>query len=197
MQIKLERRVPIDAPPAQAWRLLADIKAVAECMPGAEITEQVDEHNYKGLVKVKLGPAAMHFKGDIEVKDVDAGRREIRLLGRGADVKGTSNAVMDLTATVAEREGGSELVGVSEISVTGKMASLGGRMMTQVSDQLIKQFADNFRDRVMALDEGGPSAAAAAGGAERPEALNGLAFLWSVIVGFFKDLFGGRAKRSP
>lgn len=196
MQVKLEKQFPIDAPAARAWELLRDIKAVAECMPGAEITEQVDENNYKGQVKVKVGPASMHFKGDIEVMGVDADKREIRLLGKGADVKGTSSATMDLTASVEEVDGKAELVGVSEISVTGKMASLGGRMMTQVSDQIIKQFAGNFANRVMALGEGEEAEAAAAAVAEQPKEINGLAFVWSVIVGFIKDLFGGRSKQA-
>lgn len=196
MQVKLEKRFPIDAPPAQAWRLLSDIKGVAECMPGAEITEQLDANNYKGQVKVKVGPASMHFKGDIEVQGVDAAKREIRLVGKGADVKGTSSATMDLTASVVEADGKAELVGLSAISVTGKMASLGGRMMTQVSDQIIKQFADNFATRVVALGEGEEAQAAAAKAAEQPKEINGLAFVWSVIVGFIKDLFGAGSKQT-
>ena len=71
MQVKLEKNYPIPAPVASAWICLQDIKSVAACMPGAEITEQIDERNYKGIVKVKLGPAAVSFKGDIEIKNID------------------------------------------------------------------------------------------------------------------------------
>ncbi len=199
MQVKLEKRFPLEGTPAQAWQLLSDIRGVAGCMPGAEITEQVDERNYKGQIKVKVGPASMQFKGDIEVLGVDADKREIRLVGKGADIKGTSSATMDLTATIAETDGHTELVGLSKVSVTGKMASLGGRMLTQVSEQLVKQFADQFTARVAASDagqDGDSGGEATAESVEQPKELNGLAFVWSVIVNLIKDLFGGRSKQS-
>lgn len=202
MQVKLEKRFPLNADIETAWRLLSDIRSVAECMPGAEITEQVDDRNYKGQIKVKVGPASMQFKGDVEVMGVDAAGREIRLVGTGADTKGTSSATMDLTATIADADGQAELVGVSEVSVTGKMASLGGRMMTQVSDQLVKQFADRFNARLAAQAAAAADPDAESGTsepskvAEQPKELNGLAFAWSVIVGLIKDLFGGRSKQA-
>ncbi len=197
MQVKLDKTFPIDAPPSQAWRLLSDIQGVAECMPGGEINEQIDDTHYSGQVKVKVGPATMHFKGDIEVVSTDPDNLQVRLLAKGSDVKGTSTATMDLTASVREADGGtSELVGLSEVTVTGKMASLGGRMMTQVSDQIIKRFADNFGTRVVALGEGAEAEAAAVKAAEQPKEINGLALVWSAIVGFFKSLFGGGTKQT-
>ena len=64
MQVKIEKTFPLAAPPAAAWALLQDIRAVAECMPGARITEQIDATHYKGQVSVKLGPAAAQFAGE-------------------------------------------------------------------------------------------------------------------------------------
>lgn len=196
MQVRLEKNFPVDAPASVAWGFLQDIPAVASCMPGAEITEQVDESHYKGKVKVKLGPATVAFNGDIEVKGIDGEKRELHLLGKGADVKGTSSASMDLTASVRETGAGAcELVGISEVAVTGKMASFGGRMMTQVSEQIMKQFTANFATRVAARGEGAQAEAAAAKAAEQPQELNGLALAWAVVAGFFKSLFGGSASK--
>ena len=187
MQVKIEKTFPIAAPAAAAWKYLQDIRAVAECRPGARITEQVDASHYKGQVSVKLGPASAQFNGELEIRGIDAARREIRLFGKGAEAKGSSAATMDLTAGIREAAGGCELVGASEVSVSGKLASFGGRMMTQVSDQLLKQFADNFASRVAA------EAAAAPPPAE-PRQLNALALIWSAIVGWLKGLFGRDAR---
>lgn len=194
MKVNIEKIFPVDASVAQAWAFLQDIPGVASCMPGAEITEQVDDSNYKGAVKVKIGPATAAFKGDIEIKGIDADKRELQMLGKGADVKGTSSASMDLTASVREgADGKAELVGVAEVAVTGKMASLGGRMMTQVSDQILKQFGANFANKVLASGEGEAAATAASKAAEQPKELNGLALMWGVFIGFLKSLFGGKA----
>ena len=59
MEVKLDKRYPVAASVDQAWAVLRDIRAVAACMPGAQITEQIDETHFKGTVKSKVGPAVM------------------------------------------------------------------------------------------------------------------------------------------
>lgn len=191
MQVRLEKVFPIDAPAGAAWTLLCDIKAVAECMPGAQITERVDDSHYRGQVSIKLGPASATFKGTIEVRGVDAGKREITLVGKGTD--GASAASMELIAHVRQAaDGKCEVVGRSEVSVSGKMANFGGRMMTQVSDQVLKQFGANLANRVLAMGQGAGAAEASAKLSEQPKELNALALVWNVIVAFFKSLFGSK-----
>lgn len=191
MQVKLEKIIPIEAPPSAGWTFLQDIPGVAACMPGAEITDTIDDKHYKGKIKAKIGPASMAFNGDLTVQGIDAGKRELHLIGKGQDSKGTSTAEMDLTAVILDARGGSELRGTARVTVNGKAASLGGRLMTQVADQILNQFGKNFSNNVLALGGGEAAEGAREQLAEQPLELNGLAFAWSVIVGFFKSLFGG------
>jgi carbon monoxide dehydrogenase subunit G len=164
MEVTLDKRYPMPASPAQVWAVLADVRAVAGCMPGAAITEQVDDTHFKGAVKVKVGPATAAFAGDIEVKAVDAAAQRMQLLGKGADRSG-STAAMDLTATIepGDTPGDCVLVGKAVVTVNGKFAQFGGRMMVQVSDMILAQFADNFRIAAAAVPvvaEAAPAAAA-------------------------------------
>jgi carbon monoxide dehydrogenase subunit G len=191
MEVKLEKRYPLEVDAARAWQVLRDVPRVAGCMPGAEITEQVDATHYKGTVKVKVGPANAAFGGDIEVRRLDEAARTLQLFGKGAD-RGGSSASMDLTAVVeaGETPAGSVLVGNAAVVVTGKFAQFGGRMMTQVSDMLLAQFADNFRAAAAALP--GPEAAPAAGAEAAAPAreINGLAILWGLLKRWLAGLFG-------
>jgi carbon monoxide dehydrogenase subunit G len=192
MQVNLEKTFAIPAPGSSGWKFLQDIPGVTGCMPGAEITETIDDSHYKGAVKAKIGPATMAFNGDIEIKGLDAGKRELHLVGRGQDTKGTSSAEMDLTAWIVDTgDGQCELKGEAQVKVTGKAASLGGRMMTQVADQILNQFGKNFANNVVAMGEGEVAEEAREELAEQPKELNGLAFAWSVLVGFLRSLFGG------
>ncbi|MDH5424161.1 MAG: SRPBCC family protein [Gammaproteobacteria bacterium] len=193
MKVDIDKVFPIDGPSSNAWTFLQDIPGVAGCMPGAEITEKVDDSNYVGKVKVKVGPATMAFNGKIELQNIDAEKREMTMQGKGQDTKGSSSATMDLTASVRETANGKcEVVGVATITVTGKMASLGGRMMNSVADQILNQFGANFVNNVLAMGEGEVAKEAAVKAAEQPKELNGLAFAWGLIVTFFKNLFGGK-----
>jgi len=194
--VELNESYPVAASANAAWKFLQDIRGVASCMPGAEITEQIDDSHFKGMVKIKVGPAVAAFKGDIEVQGIDTEKKELKLLGKGADTKGTSSASMLLTVSVRETANGQcELVGHSKITINGKLASFGGRMMDSISQRLLQQFADNFSNNVIAMGEGSDAQAAAAKVAEAPKELNGLAIIWHLITGFFSKLFGGESKQ--
>jgi carbon monoxide dehydrogenase subunit G len=151
MKVTIDRTFPMPASAEVIWKALEDIEAVASCMPGASITERLDDRHYKGTVKLKVGPAMLTFRGEIEVKDQDASARALRLVAKGTDTSGTSAASLDLTARIEAVDGDrSNLVGHSEASVSGKAATFGGRLMDAVADQILKQFAANFAARVEA-----------------------------------------------
>lgn len=219
MEVKLDKRYPLDVDPARAWAILGDLKAVAGCMPGAELTEQLSETSYKGGVKVKVGPAVAQFGGQVDVLEKDEAARKMVLRGKGAD-KGGSSASMDLAATIEAdpaNPAASVLHGDAAVIVNGKFAQFGGRMMVQVSDMILVQFVENFRQAALALPApaSGPTAhasAAATGGepqapaaaAPAPSApvvkpvpvaqeINGLAIVWALIKNWWLGLFGKKA----
>ena len=196
MEVKLEKRYPLEVDAARAWQVLRDVRTVAACMPGAEITEQVDATHYKGSVKVKVGPANAAFGGDIEVRALDEATRRVQLFGKGAD-RGGSSASMELTATIepGATANTSVLVGEAAVIVNGKFAQFGGRMLVQVSDMLLVQFADNFRAAAAALPapEGAAPAVAVSNAAPaKANEINGLAIAWALIKAWFGGLFGKR-----
>ncbi len=174
MKVQLERAFALEAPAVAAWTLLQDLEAVAGCMPGASITERIDERRYKGTVTVRLGPASLVFRGEVEVKEVDPGERSIFLVARGTDTTGTSGAAMDLRARVEDAgASGCRLVGASEVSVSGKAATFGGRLMGALADQLIQRFAANFAERLRSVEvptEAVPAAGPGASAGEAPSA---------------------------
>ena len=215
MEVKLDKRYPLEVDPARAWAVLRDLRAVAGCMPGAELTEELSPTHFKGGVKVKVGPALAQFGGEVEVLELDEAAKHMRLKGKGAD-RGGSSASMDLTATVeaGDTPQSAVLVGLASVIVNGKFAQFGGRMMVSVSDMVLGQFVDNFRAAAAALPlpevaaaatangalpvGAGTMAPAAAPAAPRPappvaKELNGLAIVWALIRNWFGGLFGRRA----
>ena len=196
MKVQLEKSFPMPAAADVAWALLQDIEAVAACMPGAKITERVDDTHYKGTVAVKMGPASLSFRGEITVLGLDATAHSLQLVAKGTDATGGSGASMDLTARVEPVDAAScNLVGKSDVSVSGKAATFGGRVMGPVTDQVLGQFAANFASRVQAMQvqANAPAAAAGASAPLPPPAqvkpLNGLALAWAVIKGWLRSLF--------
>jgi carbon monoxide dehydrogenase subunit G len=199
VKVELEKSFPMPGPAEVAWEFLQDIEAVAGCMPGAKIIERLDGGRFKGTVTVKIGPATMSFRGDVEVRDIDPGQMSLALMAKGTDSTGTSGASMDLKARVASSgDGMSVLVGNSEVSMSGKAAAFGGRMMNSVAEQLMQQFAANFAAQVSALFA--RRAAVLAPTADVPtivppvaSELDGLALAWAVFRDWLRSLFGKKA----
>lgn len=213
MEVKLDKRYPLDVDPARAWAILADLKAVAGCMPGAELTEQLSDTSYKGGVKVKVGPAVAQFGGTVDVLEKSEADRKMVLRGKGAD-KGGSSASMDLIAHIEAdpvNPAHSVLHGDASVIVNGKFAQFGGRMMVQVSEMILVQFVENFRQAALALPApasqviaddaavafGGGAAAAPAVAEPAPrtappvaQEINGLAIAWALIKSWWLGLFG-------
>jgi carbon monoxide dehydrogenase subunit G len=195
MEVKLDKQYPLDVDAERAWQLLADLKAVAGCMPGAEITEQLAEGSYKGAVKVKVGPAVAQFAGQVDVLEMVPAERKMVMRGKGADKGGTPDAANPAHCV---------LNGTAAVIVNGKFAQFGGRMMVQVSDMILAQFVENFRQTALSLPApaaAGGAAPAASADAPAPAAappkvageLNGLAIFWALVKGWFAGLFGKRA----
>jgi carbon monoxide dehydrogenase subunit G len=213
MEVELKKHWPLEMPREQAWSVLSDVRAVASCMPGAEITEQVDETHFKGQVRTKVGPAQMLFGGEIEVLALDPAGMRLEMLGKGAD-RGGSTAAMKLAARLEPAEGGAAgcvLAGDATVTVSGKLAQFGGRLLVPVSDAMLAQFVENFRAAAAARAPApppppsgdaasaappAPTAAQAAPPASAPppaRELNALALIWTVIRGWFAGLFGKKA----
>ena len=211
MKVQLEKTFAMPGSADTAWAVLRDIDAVAACMPGAKITERIDAQHFKGTVSVKFGPASMSFRGDVEILSLDAASKTLRLVGKGTDTTGSSGASMDLTARVEAIDADScNLRGTSEVSMSGKAAAFGGRMMDSVADQVLKQFASNFAARVQALRAHLPPPGSGSGAdpaqnaslpldaampASAPAAapqLNAFALLWAVFRDWLRAVLGAR-----
>jgi carbon monoxide dehydrogenase subunit G len=214
MEVKLDKRYPLDVDPDRAWAILSNLKTVATCMPGAELSEELSATSYKGGVKVKVGPAVAQFGGIVDVLEKDDAARKMVLRGKGAD-KGGSSASMDMIAVIESDPANpahAVLHGEASVIVNGKFAQFGGRRMVQVSEMILVQFVENFRQAALALpapvsaasaDGASAATAGAAGSTAVPAAapaaapkvateINGLAIVWALIKNWWLGLFGKR-----
>lgn len=193
MKVQLEKTFPMPASADTAWALLQDIESVAACMPGSKITERIDDAHYKGTLSVKFGPASMAFRGEVEVRGIEQATKTLHLFGKGTDTTGSSGASMDLTARVEAVDAAScNLVGTSEVSMSGKAATFGGRMMGSVADQVLKQFADNFATQVQARQAQQSTAMVQPVAPPAPTQLNGLALVWAIIKDWLHSFFAAK-----
>ncbi|MBZ5525592.1 MAG: SRPBCC family protein [Acidobacteriia bacterium] len=180
------------APIEQVWALLSDPRRVVTCVPGAQITEQVDEKTYRGLISMKVGPTVTDYKGEVQIVRLNAQNYEMEILGKGQDVRGKGSASMKMTGKLRTLPGGlTEVASVSEVNVVGILAQMGSRVINEASNIMFERFTRNFQEKLQQESAGatGPGGAAttASTSVAKPIAGFSLAWkaFWSIIAGLF------------
>jgi len=131
------------------WNHLIDPTKIMDCVPGVSIDEKVAENHYKGKVGMKFGPMGVKYDADIFYDEVNIENKKIIISGNGVDSKGNGNAEMKMNIMLVELESGSvRLDAVMDVTVNGKIAQFGSRVIDAVSNQLFKQFVSNFSKKL-------------------------------------------------
>lgn len=184
MALSIEKRFQVQEPVDTVWSFLSDPRKVAACVPGAQITEQVDEKTYKGTISVKVGPSVTNYKGDVEILRLDPQNHEIEILGKGQDIRGRGSASMKMTGKLlALAEGGTEITSVSEVNVVGILAQMGSRVITEVSNVMFQEFIKNFQARLKQSSDASEVPGSDAG---QPEPVKAGSVAWKAAKGLFR-----------
>jgi carbon monoxide dehydrogenase subunit G len=141
---------PVD----KVWHFFDDIPGVASCLPGAELTEDLGDDRYRGKVAVRMGPVKLQFAGTAEIKERDEAAKRIVVDAAGADEKGRGQAAMLVTAQLAPAGGGTKVAVAQDLQLSGAAAQFGRGMVSDVSAVLMRDFATNMQNRILALDRG-------------------------------------------
>jgi carbon monoxide dehydrogenase subunit G len=144
----------VSLPVGPAWALLTDLERIAPCMPGAQLTG-VEGEEYSGVVKVKVGPMTVQYKGVASFEEQDADARTAVLRARGRDVRGQGNADARITARLVPDGDGTRVTVETRLTITGKVAQFGKGMIAEISKKLLAQFAEALE---AAVEEEAPQA---------------------------------------
>jgi hypothetical protein len=139
--VQIENEFVVQAPLQQVWEYLLDVKKIAPCAPGAELSEVVDDHTWKGKMNVKVGPVAMSFAGTVVLQDRDDDAHRAVLKAEGREQKGRGAASAVVTASLGEAEPGTKVSILTDLTISGAAAQYGRGMIGDVSKRLTGEFA--------------------------------------------------------
>ena len=145
MEATITKTFTIAEPIEKVWAGLSNPMQISGCVPGASITEQIDENNYKGEVSLKFGPVKSKYDGQITIEKMDNENHSMVLKGKGLDSKGKGSAEMTMNGEAKSVENGTEVDFKMLVNIQGTLAQFGSRLINDVSDQLMNQFVSNFQ----------------------------------------------------
>ena len=166
--MKIEDSFRVEVPIEEAWKVLLDLERIAPCLPGAQLTE-VEGDEYRGTVKIKVGPITAQYKGVAKIEEADESSHVVVLKAEGRDTRGQGNASATVTATLTPDGSGTVVHIDTDLNVTGKVAQFGRGVMADVSSKLLGQFVACLESNVLSgngTDAGSEPDAAASDAAE-------------------------------
>lgn len=207
--MQIENTFTVAHPVDDLWTFMLDVERVAPCMPGARLTETVDERTWKGKVAVKLGPVSLSFAGIVTIEERDDAAHRVVLSAKGMEEKGKGAANAKVTSWLEPDGSNTTVRMLSDLTLSGSVAQLSRGLLPEVSKKLAKEFADCLEQTISeapsdrAIHVGVESSSDAASRAELPRTESkpvsgirlGLSAVWSTIVGFIRRLFRGRSGR--
>ena len=152
--MEITDRFRVSTPIDETWKVLLDIERIAPCLPGAQL-EEIDGDEFRGVVKVKVGPITAQYKGAARLAEVDEAGRRIVIDASGRDTRGQGNASAKILVTMTGDESGTEVSVHTDLSITGKVAQFGRGVLGDVSAKLLGQFVERLEADVLGGDGGG------------------------------------------
>ena len=149
-----------------AWAHFQDIASVAECFPGAQVTD-TEGATFHGSVKVKLGPIALVYNGSGTFTEKDETAHRFVVDAKGKDKRGNGTAGATVTLSMDGTADSTDVKVHTDLAITGKPAQFGRGVMQDVSDKLLGQFVACLEQRMG--EDGSPAAPAAPAGAAPAE----------------------------
>jgi len=199
----IENEFTVEAPTDFLWNYLLDVEKIAPCMPGAELTEVVDDRNWKGKLNAKFGPVALAFAGTVTMQERDDQAHRVVLHAKGMEQKGKGAANATVTSWLEPPADGTVTVKMqADITLSGAAAQLSRGLLPEISKKLTQQFADCLQASMAAAETAAEAAEAGAAPAPaQPVAAKpvggiglGISAIWSIVTNFFRKLFGLKPK---
>lgn len=185
--MKIEETVEVGRDIDQVWALFQDVPELANCLPGAELTEDKGEGVYAGIVAAKLGPMTAKFEGEATVVS-DEETRTGSVKGRGMDKQGGSvgQVAMNYTLTPGGDGTTTNISIDADVVLSGAAAQFGRTgLVKEMSNRLIGEFVKCVEAKLAA-----PSAEAAS--EVKADDVQGVSLFFSsviaTVVEFFKRL---------
>jgi carbon monoxide dehydrogenase subunit G len=211
--MEFDNAFEVPLPPAQAWPVLMNIQGIAPCMPGAQLTEVVDDKSYKGNIAVRLGPVALTFAGLVTFEEIDNTNHTARVRAQGTDAKGRGSAQAAATFRLEPSATGSKVLVHTDLTLSGSVAQYGRGvgMIQATASAIMTQFANNLKKQIAASPAlvaaaapivASPSIAPASAAPARAPAfppppaakpIAGFSLMATVLWNAIKRLFGGRS----
>ena len=189
MEVKAEKNVKFNQDTELIWGKIIDPSFMVKSVPGAELTDQIDEKHFKGKLSLKIGPVSTNFNGEAEFTKLDESNKELIMEGKGQDTSGKGGAKLTVNIKLITLDKGvTEMHSSMILSITGKIAQFGSRMIVAVNNKMFEQWVVNFTNLLNEKNEYENKITHNQSNNIETSKVNAIPLFWTAI----KSLFGNK-----
>lgn len=146
----LEGKFTLKAHIQELWDFLLKPETLAACVPGCEKWELIDAKTFESIVTAKVGFISVRFKFTTRLVEIDP-PRHLKAVGKGEELSKHGSFSQETVVDLREVSGGNvEVSYKSVVSVVGKLATFGDRIMRFKAKQLEKEFTQALKEKLSA-----------------------------------------------
>ncbi len=148
----LEGKFTLNGNIQEIWDFLLRPETLAACIPGCEKMEAIDDKTFDCIIAVKVGFISVRAKFAITFTEIDP-PGHLKAAGRGEDLGKHGSFNLNMVIDLMEvSEGEVEVTYKSNISVVGKLATFGDRIMRAKAKQLEAELTRNLREKLSSIN---------------------------------------------
>ena len=144
----IEGKFTLKVPIQEAWDKLLNPETLASCIPGCEKIEVIDEKTYDCVIKQKVGPVSVRLKFTTTLTEIDP-PTHLKAIGKGADMSKAGTFNQQTTVDLREVSAGEvEVSYMSNVTIVGRLATFGDRIMRAKAKDVEKQFTQALQEKL-------------------------------------------------
>ena len=144
----IEEKFSVMLPVQKIWDSLLDPEIIGRCIPGCEKVEPVNDTEYDSIIKAKVGFMAVRFKVKTVIEEMVL-HKLIRTVGECKETRnlGQFKQKTSINFNVLS-EAETEISYQSDVSIVGKLATFGDRILKAKAKEVGKEFADAVKQKL-------------------------------------------------
>ena len=143
--VPFRREIALLSDPDTVFAQLRDPERLVRFVPGAELTQVVNPHAFKGQLTVDVGPLALSYIGMGYITQSGLRRRRSTIALEGHGPPGAGTVCAEVTLSVEGYGRGSRVLISARVAVSGVATVLGARLVHDRAEDLMVRTSDRLR----------------------------------------------------
>lgn len=145
----IQHKLAIQAPLEKVWSFFMDFKNLGSCIPGLNELKEIDDRNYEGVFRIKVGPISGNFQGRVTIVEMAEETHRASMSATAKDARAASTLQARMSMNMQETAPGQTEVAIdTDLNVLGKLGQFGYWIFKKKASDVLDEFTACVRAKI-------------------------------------------------